>query len=277
MAWQPLLMRQDARERPAPTTWSVLEYGCHVRDVFRVFDGRLMRMLQEDDPLFDNWDQDETAVAARYGEQGASTVADELATAGATLADRFDQLRPDDWARPGRRSDGSTFTVDSLSRYLLHDIVHHLHDVAPLVPADFVVPARAVSTLFLLQPPAPEHNASDLAAWTSSIDHIKATPGFAGRSWPERAYSLEENETDLVGHAEEFSHRTAFAYTVLDPASGDVVGCVYLNPSRRDGYDVAVMSWVTADRAELDKPLYDFVRQWLAAVWPFSHPDYAER
>jgi hypothetical protein len=255
----------------------VLEYGCHVRDVFRIFDGRLMAMLQEDDPLFENWDQDETAVADRYDEQDPGTVADELAAAGAALADRFDHVGPNDWARPGRRTDGSSFSVDSLSRYLLHDIVHHLHDVAPLVPADFVVPARAVSTLFVLEPLGPEHNASDLAAWTSSIDHIRATPGFAGRSWPERVLSLEENETDLVGHAEEFRQRTAFTYTVLDPASGDVTGCVYLYPSRRAGYDVAVMSWVTADRADLDKPLYEFVREWLAGAWPFSQPDYAER
>ena len=130
-AWRPLLMRQDALARPRPATWSTLEYGCHVRDVFRIFDGRLMRMLQEDDPLFENWDQDETAVAGRYGEQQPGRVADELETAGRALTDRFDQVGPGDWSRPGRRSDGASFTVDSLSRYLLHDVVHHLHDVAP--------------------------------------------------------------------------------------------------------------------------------------------------
>jgi hypothetical protein len=128
--WRPLLMRQDASARPAPTTWSTLEYGCHVRDVFRIFDGRLTQMLREDDPLFDNWDQDETALAGRYGEQAPGTVADEVETSGDALADRFDQVGPDEWSRPGRRSDGSSFTVDTLSRYLLHDIVHHLHDVA---------------------------------------------------------------------------------------------------------------------------------------------------
>jgi hypothetical protein len=128
-AWRPLLMRQDALARPKPATWSTLEYGCHVRDVFTIFDGRLVRMLQEDDPLFENWDQDETAVAGRYGEQAPARVADELETAGAALADRIDQVGPDEWSRPGRRSDGATFTVNSLSRYLLHDIVHHLHDV----------------------------------------------------------------------------------------------------------------------------------------------------
>lgn len=129
-AWRPLLMRPDAQARPKPTKWSTLEYGCHVRDAFGVFDVRLARMLEEDDPLFTNWDQDETAVKDRYGEQEPARVADELEASGVTLADRFDSVGQEGWSRPGRRSDGANFTVDSLSRYLLHDCVHHLHDVA---------------------------------------------------------------------------------------------------------------------------------------------------
>ncbi|HUC14794.1 MAG TPA: hypothetical protein VMS00_10115 [Acidimicrobiales bacterium] len=146
-----------------------------------------------------------------------------------------------------------------------------------LVPPEFAVPTGAVTTLFVLEPLGPRHNAADLATWTSSIGHIRATPGFAGRPWPDWPYSLEENETDLVRHAEDFSKRTGFTYTVLDPASGEVVGCVYLYPPRRAGYDVEVRSWVTADRADLDKALYEFVCEWLAGVWPFSAPDYARR
>ena len=49
-------------ERPQPEVWSALEYGCHVRDVHRLFLHRLGLMLDEDDPLFANWDQDATAV-----------------------------------------------------------------------------------------------------------------------------------------------------------------------------------------------------------------------
>jgi RimJ/RimL family protein N-acetyltransferase len=146
-----------------------------------------------------------------------------------------------------------------------------------LVRPDFAVPPGAVTTLFVLEPLGPQHNAADLAAWTSSIAHIRATPGFAGRPWPDRPFSLEENETDLARHAEDFAKRTGFTYTVLDPASGEVVGCVYLYPPRRAGYDVEVRSWVIADRADLDRPLYQFVCEWLAGAWPFSEPDYAER
>ena len=34
-----------------------------------------------------------------------------------------------DWSRRGVRSDGAEFTVDTFTRYLLHDLVHHLVDV----------------------------------------------------------------------------------------------------------------------------------------------------
>ncbi len=147
----------------------------------------------------------------------------------------------------------------------------------PLVPADFAVPAGLRTGLFVLEPLQVRHNAADLAAWTSSIDHIKATPGFAGHGWPDRPMSPAENAADLARHAQDFANRTGFTYTVLDPGRGEVIGCVYFYPPRRDGYDLDVRSWVRADRAELDKSLYDAVRHWLAKVWPFRQPDYAAR
>jgi hypothetical protein len=146
-----------------------------------------------------------------------------------------------------------------------------------LVPPDFVVPTVVRTELFVLEPLGVEHNAADLAAWTSSIDHIKGTPGFAGRDWPDGPLSLEDNRADLARHAEDFTRRTGFTYTVLDPHCGDVIGCVYLYPPRRRGYDVDVRSWVRSDWATMDEPLYRFVRQWLAEGWPFTEPDYARR
>lgn len=127
--WVSVLHRPDVRERPAPTTWSALEYGAHVRDVMRVFDGRLRLMLEQDDPLFENWDQDATALAERYDLQDPAAVADELADAAEATAARFAAVGDDQWERPGRRSNGSSFTVRTLGQYFLHDAVHHLHDV----------------------------------------------------------------------------------------------------------------------------------------------------
>jgi hypothetical protein len=129
-AWRPLLGHPLAASRPSDEVWSALEYACHVRDVFRIYDGRLQRMLTEDDPLYLNWDQDATAIEDDYGRHSPPAVAGELEAAASRLADRFDQVTDDQWERTGRRSDGARFTIDSFARYLVHDPVHHLHDVA---------------------------------------------------------------------------------------------------------------------------------------------------
>ena len=84
----------EVRVRPSEDRWSNLEYSCHVRDVFRLFDRRLHLMLDEDDPTFANWDQDETAVAERYGEQDPAEVSAELAEAAGRLADSFAGVSP---------------------------------------------------------------------------------------------------------------------------------------------------------------------------------------
>ena len=93
-AWPSLLADPRAATRPDPATWSALEYACHVRDVLRLYEVRLNWMLDEDDPLFANWDQDVTAVEEAYGTQDPATVATELAAAAEVIADHFESLPP---------------------------------------------------------------------------------------------------------------------------------------------------------------------------------------
>jgi len=127
--WRDVLARPDAARRPDESTWSPLEYACHVRDVCHLFDERLLQMLEQDDPVFPNWNQDETAVAERYDQQDPATVARELAAEAEVIAGRLAAVRDDQWQRSGRRSNGSTFTVATVALYFLHDLVHHEHDV----------------------------------------------------------------------------------------------------------------------------------------------------
>jgi hypothetical protein len=142
-SWPDVLARADVRIRPNDSTWSALEYSAHVRDVLRVYLERVRLMLDTDDPLYPNWDQDATAVADRYNEQDPAEVSVELTDAAAALAAAFAAVsggraqggRSHDggsqgaWSRVGRRSDGASFTVSSISRYLLHDLEHHRWDV----------------------------------------------------------------------------------------------------------------------------------------------------
>jgi hypothetical protein len=136
--WYGKLADADYAVRPAPHVWSRLEYACHVRDVHRMFAQRVRLMLQEDDPIFDNWDQDATAVEEVYGEQDPATVGTELVERAAEAVAVYVSVEDDQWERAGRRSNGSEFTVASIGRYHLHDVVHHLWDVditpSPAVP-----------------------------------------------------------------------------------------------------------------------------------------------
>jgi hypothetical protein len=148
--------------------------------------------------------------------------------------------------------------------------------MAPFVPDDFVLPAGLAVGDYRLEPLGPEHTDSDYAAWTSSIDHILATPGYDGASWPHEM-TLAENRRDLEEHAADFAARTGFTFTVLAPDGETVVGCVYIYPSRKPDIDASVRSWVRAADATLDPVLYRAVRDWLAAAWPFGRIDYAPR
>jgi hypothetical protein len=130
ITWRDVLIGPgDIRARAVPDRWSVLEYGCHVRDVLRLYNYRLELMLTQQAPLFPNWDQDATAVADRYGEQQPLTVAAELSQAAEAIAARFATVTGDMWLRTGTRSDGAAFTVETFARYFIHDPVHHLYDV----------------------------------------------------------------------------------------------------------------------------------------------------
>ena len=128
--WEAILVHPGVNERPLPNVWSALEYACHVRDVFILFDVRLGRMLMEDVPTFANWDQDATAVAERYDLQDPLVVRRQLTEAANQLAEHFESVSGAQWSRVGVRSDGANFTVDSFGRYLLHDPIHHLWDVS---------------------------------------------------------------------------------------------------------------------------------------------------
>lgn len=145
----------------------------------------------------------------------------------------------------------------------------------PIVDADFTPPTRLAGDGFVLEPLGPQHNERDYAAWTSSMEHIQATPGFAGWGWP-KPMPIEENLSDLQMHARHFDERYGFTYTVL-ALDGDVIGCVYIYGPKREGFDVDIRSWVRADHAELDPVLYRAVLAWVAADWPFDAPDYAAR
>jgi hypothetical protein len=157
-------------------------------------------------------------------------------------------------------------------------VVSRTVSARPFVPDDFDPPRELKTPEFHLEPLGPQHNESDHAAWTSSIAHIRATPGFESWGWPPlEGMSLDANRGDLEKHARDFAERTGFTFTVLRPGTEEVIGCLYIYPAKDGGGDAQARSWVRADVAELDGPLHAAVSRWLVERWPFERVVYADR
>ena len=69
------------------------------------------------------------------------------------------------------------------------------------VPTGFIVPFEFVTEQFRLEPLGPTHNDADYEAWSSSADHIHATPGWENSAWPDTR-TAADNLRDLRRHAQ---------------------------------------------------------------------------
>ena len=85
-----------------------------------------------------------------------------------------------------------------------------------------------------------------------------------------------EDYGELKRHQWEFQNMSAFAYGVLTPDEQKEVACVYVNPSKKAGYDAQVRVWIAKPGADaaFDKELETAVRAWVKAKWPFQKVAY---
>ncbi|HEX2047328.1 MAG TPA: DinB family protein [Acidimicrobiales bacterium] len=116
------------RQRPAPETWSALEYAAHVRDVFAWYDGWIRQCLTEDRPVLEGPGPDEAADLRRYNEDDPAAVADALAANAERLASTVEGVPPDGWERIGLRRDEER-PVLFTARRAVHEGSHHLLDI----------------------------------------------------------------------------------------------------------------------------------------------------
>src|SRR5262245_59006432 len=141
---------------------------------------------------------------------------------------------------------------------------------SPFVPPDFEVPQRLETPEFRLRMLTVNDVVKDYDAVMSSIDHCKTI--WPGLGWPE-GLTLEQNLIDLGWHQKEFQIRRSFAYTVVNPLESMVLGCVYVEPTKRQGYDAVAYLWARQSELSsgLEDRLYGVVREWLRDRWPFEH------
>ena len=146
----------------------------------------------------------------------------------------------------------------------------------PFVPQDFDVPKSLETDEFRLRMLTVNDVVKDFDAVVTSTEHL-------GTVWPEKTWprglTLEQNLIDLGWHQKEFQMRRSFAYTVVSLCESTVKGCVYIEPTLKDGHDAEIYLWARQSElaSGLEVRLYDTVRGWIAGLWPFKNPAFPGR
>jgi RimJ/RimL family protein N-acetyltransferase len=118
----------------------------------------------------------------------------------------------------------------------------------------------------------------DYDAVMTSREHLWELFGEAW-GWPPTDLTLEEDLIDLGWHQKEFKRRSTFAYAVMNLDESRLLGCVYVDPPTKRGYDAEVTWWVRSSElaSGLDEELGETVRAWIGKAWPFSQVVYPGR
>jgi hypothetical protein len=147
----------------------------------------------------------------------------------------------------------------------------------PIVPENFTVPESLETEWFRLRMLSVHDAVKDYDAVMTSARRLQ-TVFRPGGHWPE-GLTLEQNLIELAWHQVEFQQRSSFAYTVASLDESRILGCVYIDPCRKEGYDAEVSCWVRSSEAEgnLDARLFAALERWLAEVWPFANPGFPGR
>ena len=126
------------------------------------------------------------------------------------------------------------------------------------IPADFQPPTFVETVDFIVKPLGPELMEIDYVAYMSSIEHLQKN-FTRSTSWPHEGLDMEDALLDMQTEEHRFQQRESFAYAVLTPDGKAELGCVYVYPSEKAGFDVVLFETVGVGQSETHvKYLVDF-------------------
>jgi hypothetical protein len=111
--------------KPAANRWSIGEVLGHLVDVEKLMRSRLQRMLQENNPAIEPYDQDEVAASGKYAEKTGEEYLREFCHERDLSVAGLRYLPAGAGARPGRHAETGPITVDLLlNEWAFHDLGH---------------------------------------------------------------------------------------------------------------------------------------------------------
>ena len=106
---------------PIPGKWSAREIVHHLGDSESTSAWRLRRLLVEDNPLIQGYDQDQFATRLRYNERDMAPALEAFRYARASTMQLIPLMSEEDWQRAGTHSESGHYTTEDWLRiYAAH-------------------------------------------------------------------------------------------------------------------------------------------------------------
>ncbi|MCY4371250.1 MAG: GNAT family N-acetyltransferase [bacterium] len=150
--------------------------------------------------------------------------------------------------------------------------------MARLIPLDMETPSGVETESFRIRPITIHDTIKDYDAVMTSVDHLRGCL-FDSPGWPRHDLTLTQDMIDLAWHQKEGQRRRSFAFAVMSLDESVQLGCLYIEPPSKQGFDAEVSMWVRASEVDtgLDGDLYETVRRWVDDEWPFGRVAYPGR
>ena len=146
------------------------------------------------------------------------------------------------------------------------------------LPDDFEIPTLLTTEAFRIRPISIHDVVKDYDAVMTNREHLW---DLFGEAWglPQEDLTLEQDLIDLRWHQKEFEMGSSLDYAVMSPDERRLLGCLYMDPPDKAGFDAEVYFWARQDGPEqgLEGELERVVRRWISEEWPLERVAYPGR
>jgi len=123
------LSDEESRWRPSGGEWSIIEVCCHLRDSAEIEGLRIRRLLVEEGPTMEPYDQEALAIERNYRGENFRRVCTALRAFWGGLAYQLERLSEEEWRRGGTHPEQGRVTVASRAQLMAEHGREHLEQM----------------------------------------------------------------------------------------------------------------------------------------------------
>jgi hypothetical protein len=144
----------------------------------------------------------------------------------------------------------------------------------PFVPVEFIPPVSFENENFYFKTLSQNNIYAVENLRMNAYDHLPERVPHMG-AWHRVDIPMGD---DLIGQAYYDRNpqiRDSFVYPVFLKSEGNMIGSIYIRPSKNADYDAQITMWLRTNDPLANRVFVETVKNWIQKEWPFKNPGFA--